>query len=270
MHMTWGRPSGWADVSPQLTSERVASTAYHVLVVDADCAARTSLTQDLRREDWRVTTATEFRDVKLALAGGDTVDLVILEIGRCRAEGFSLINELHRLTDAAVLLLVEPEDGVGGICGLEMGADDCVRHDVALRELRARMRNLITRTQVLRQARQPMAGAGGEELRFGDWRLETEQRRLVTAGGHGIKLTNAEQSLLLAFLGNPGRVLGREWLLEQISQRGLSSASRSVDVAVAQLRRKLGDDSRNPTLIVTVHGIGYRFCGAPLRQSAAR
>ncbi|HLN22521.1 MAG TPA: response regulator transcription factor, partial [Patescibacteria group bacterium] len=162
-----------------------------------------------------------------------------------------------RKTDAGVILLADCGGKLDGVCGLEMGADDCVSVPFNPRELRARVRNLVAKTRALRQMGSSISA--NSLVRFGGWEFDLDRRQLLSPQGEPARLTGGEFALLAALIANPGRVLSREWLLEQISSKGLASTSRSVDVCIAQLRRKLADDPRCPALIITVHGVGYRF-----------
>lgn len=233
-------------------------SAFHLLLIGDDTPAKRDLDGFLKGEGYRTALAQDRREAKALLAAGDEVDLVLLDIASCRNQGFSLIGELHSLANARLILIADQGDQMGCVCGLEMGADDCVYRPFHWRELRARIRNQVATTRALRQG-----GDKGEPkhqyLRFSGWTLSVERRTLTAPNGDLIKLTNGEFVLLAALAANPGQVISRDWLLDHISARGLSPTSRSVDVTVAQLRRKLGDDSKQPSLIITVHGVGYRL-----------
>ena len=104
--------------------------------------------------------------------------------------------------------------------------------------------------------------------------MDAERRELNSPEGDVIRLTGAETALLATLAVNSGKPLEREWLLERISRRDLAPSSRSIDVTIAQLRRKLGDDPRSPRFILTMHGVGYRFAAEAatefIRETGAR
>jgi DNA-binding response OmpR family regulator len=192
-----------------------------------------------------------------ALSADPSIDLVMLVSGCCLRVPGNLLGLLRARTEAGILLAAECPDS--GACALEQGADDWVSIMVNPRELTARLRNLAGKMDLIRS--RPRSDT--EALYFSGWRLDCDRRELIRPDGAQIRLTGAEAALLFTLATNAGRSLDREWLLDRISNRRLAPTSRSIDVTIAQLRRKLGDDPRRPRFIVTMHGIGYRFTADP-------
>jgi two-component system OmpR family response regulator len=149
-----------------------------------------------------------------------------------------------------VILLTALAEESDRVLGLEIGADDYLIKPFSPRELLARIR------AVLRRAPHQLAvhrDGGVRQYRFGGWTLEPGRRTLLDASGVLVSLTGGEYDLLVALARNPGRVLGRDQLLELTRGRAAQAFDRSVDVQMSRLRRKLGD----PDLIKTVRGGGY-------------
>lgn len=192
-----------------------------------------------------------------AVTADKDIDLVLLVTGCCLRAPGSLMQRLKERTDAGMMLAAECPDS--GVCALEQGADEWVPQSVNPRELLLRLRNLAARTKMLRQRTRPQM----EEIQFSGWRLDRERRELTSPDGESVHLTGVEAALLSTLAVNAGRPLDRDWLLQRICGRDLAPNSRSIDVTIAQLRRKLGDDPRHPRFIVTMHGKGYRFTADP-------
>jgi len=141
------------------------------------------------------------------------------------------------------------------IAALEIGADDYLVKPFDPQELALRISNLVARTK------------GGEvdgkapAFAFGGFRFDARNHALTDTEGRSVQLTPAEYSMLAAFAKAPGRVLSRDFLLDAITRGGDAPGERVVDVVVGRLRKKLGDDPRNPALIKTVTGFGYMLQG---------
>jgi DNA-binding response OmpR family regulator len=184
----------------------------------------------------------------LAEIGRTPVRLVVLDIGLPgEIDGFEVCRRLRARSNVPILILSARGDEIDRVAGLEAGADDYVPKPFSPRELVARVK------AILRRAPERAAGEHGETLTAGDVVLEHPSRS-VAAGGEPVKLTAREFDLLAALLAHPGVVLSRDRLLELVWGGAYPGGTRTVDVHVAQLRRKLG----RPDLIETVRGVGYR------------
>jgi DNA-binding response OmpR family regulator len=168
-------------------------------------------------------------------------------------DGLSLARRLRSRGSQPIIMLSARGEEVDRIVGLEVGADDYLAKPFNPRELLARIRAVLRRTQ----ARQT-ADATESELQFGPYHLDLVRHRL-TRDGHEIGLTTSEFELLKVFAQHPDRVLSRDFLLEQTKGYERDPFDRSIDVGVNRLRRKIEPDSTAPTYLRTVRGAGYLF-----------
>jgi two-component system OmpR family response regulator len=155
-----------------------------------------------------------------------------------------------------IIMLTAKGDDFDRVLGLEMGADDYLPKPFHGRELLARIKAVLRRSE---GARGSSAQGFPRFVSFGGWRLDTGKRELISADGVVVLLGSAEYELLMAFLTWPQVVLSREKLLAATHGRSAVISDRSIDIQVSRLRRKLGDDPRAPRIIKTVWGDGYLF-----------
>ncbi len=187
---------------------------------------------------------------------------VILDVMLPQMDGFAVLKELRRESDIPVLMLTARGEETDRIVGLEMGADDYLPKTFSSRELLARLRAVTRRCQ-LTESRSSAEAAAEQTLRFAE--LEIEQAsRTVRLHGELLTLTPLEYDLLAALANAAGRVLSRDRLLEAVSGRNYDVFDRSIDVHISSLRRKLGDNPREPRFIQTVRTAGYMFIAPPL------
>ena len=181
---------------------------------------------------------------------------VILDVMMPQMDGFEVLKRLRRESDIPVLMLTARGEETDRIVGLEMGADDYLPKTFSSRELLARLR-AVTR----RYSRSgPGAESAGENslLTFGDLQVDLSART-VRLGSEALSLTPIEYDLLTSLAKSSGRVLSRDQLLDAVAGRSYDVFDRSVDVHISSLRRKLGEDPRNPRFIQTVRTAGYMF-----------
>jgi DNA-binding response OmpR family regulator len=223
-----------------------------VLIVEDDPTLLSTLSYNLTREGYRVLTAADGESA-LALARQETtrLDLVILDIMLPGINGFQVLRQLRVDSDVPVLLLSARGEEQDKIDGLELGADDYIVKPFALRELLARVRAGVRRRAVP-SARPPAV------LYRGSLRIEPERRR-VTVGDRELQLRPKEFGLLVTLAMEPGRVFGRQDLLDAIWGQEIIVDERTVDVHISWLRAKLTDAGMPHGLIRTVYGAGYRF-----------
>lgn len=187
--------------------------------------------------------------VEMALA--EQWHAVILDLMLPGMDGFAVMKAIRRKSDVPVLMLTARGDEADRIVGLELGADDYLPKTFSTRELLARLR------AVTRRARSGAKREEGEpELVVGAIRINTGARTAVT-GDEVLALTPVEYDLLLALARACGRVRSREALIEDIRDRHYDVFDRSIDVHISALRKKLGDDAKNPRIIRTVRAAGY-------------
>ncbi len=175
------------------------------------------------------------------------IELVVLDIGLPGIDGFEVCRQIRSRTTVPLLMLTAREDEVDRVAGLEAGADDYVVKPFSPRELVARVKAILRRGSGAGRA------IGDDVLSAGDVTL-TRAARTVEVSGEAVDLTNREFDLLAALLSHPNVVLSRDRLLELVWGGSYPGGTRTVDVHVAQLRRKLGGTD----LIQTVHGVGYK------------
>ena len=173
-------------------------------------------------------------------------------------DGLALCRSLRETTRIPVILLTAMGEETDRIVGLEVGADDYVAKPFNPRELLARIKAVLRRAQSLPPDREPLPAG---TYRFDRWSLDTGKRELVDEAGVVTPLSSGEFRLLAALLERPGMVLSRDQLLDLTRGRGAAPFDRAVDNQVSRLRRKIERDPKNPALIATVWGGGYRFAG---------
>jgi two-component system torCAD operon response regulator TorR len=155
---------------------------------------------------------------------------------------------------AGIIILTSVADSLACILGLEMGADDVVERTRDPREVLARGKRLLTR---LAEVRDRDREGEHQEIHFSGWALDLEKREMLSPSGEALRLTRGEFELIAALAAHPGQVMSRDSLLDHVSHREWAPADRTVDVLVNRLRRKMGEDPKEPRHIVTVHGVGY-------------
>jgi len=230
------------------------SVTKHILVVDDEPAICRVIGEYLSEFDWRVSCAGD-GDAMRKILEREVVDLILLDVKLPVEDGMTLTRELRARSAIPIIMLTSRKDDVDRILGLELGADDYLTKPFNPRELLARIRAVLRRTQVT-----PIHGSDAENfqaLRFANWELDLRTRRLTSADGERIELTHAEFRLLNAFLSAPQRILTREQLLDLSHGHEDNVFDRSIDVQILRLRRKLEIDPSRPELIKTERGAGY-------------
>lgn len=232
------------------------SIPRHILVVDDDADLRQMVADYLNDYDLRVTGAADGAAMRDAIAH-EAVDLVLLDLKLPSEDGMNLARELRETSSVPIIMLTGRKDDVDRIMGLELGADDYLTKPFNLRELLARIRAILRRTQAHPVSH--VEGRVAQAFRFGGWELDLRSRRLTSNDGERVELTHAEFALLGAFLGAPERILSREQLLELSRGNDENVFDRSIDVQILRLRRKIESDPSRPRLIRTERGVGYFF-----------
>ncbi|MEJ8570251.1 response regulator [Microbaculum marinum] len=234
----------------------------HILVVDDHRDIRELVGRYLVKNGFRTTTAESSEDARKVLRSA-AIDLVVLDIMMPGEGGLSLCRYLRESTAVPVILLTAMAEETDRIVGLEIGADDYLTKPFNPRELLARIRSVLRRTQSLPPTREP---PGKGRYRFEGWMLDPARRELTGTDGVAVPLSTGEFRLLVAFLDRPGVVLSRDQLLDITRGREAAPFDRSIDNQVSRLRRKIEIDPRSPELIKTVWGGGYSFSGSVERE----
>jgi DNA-binding response OmpR family regulator len=223
-----------------------------ILVVDDERNIVELLRLYLEKEGWAVLAASDGEE-GLALHARHDPDLVILDLMLPKVDGFEVCRELRRRGDVPIVMLTARDDVVDSIVGLELGADDYVAKPFNPRALVARIKAIFRRTEA--------TGRGGRPIEVGALRIDP-RRREATVGARRLELRAREFDLLAALARDAGVVLTRDALLEGVWGTDFPGETRTVDVHVAEVRKKLGDDGPS---IETIRGLGYRLV-PPVRE----
>jgi len=224
--------------------------ASRVLVVDDEPKIRTLVRRYLESDGFTVREAGTGEEALAAVAAW-APDVVILDVRLPGMDGFAVLAELRRRSEAYVLMLTARAEEVDTLLGLSLGADDYVTKPFSPREVAARVKTL------LRRGRRPEAG---DVIDVGDLHIDLG-RRTVRRGEAAVELSTLELDLLAALASSPGRVFTRRQLLERVWGWDFFGDERVVDVHIRNLRRALGDDAADPAVIATVRGVGYKLVG---------
>ena len=220
-----------------------------ILIVDDEPEIVRGLEDNLRFEGYETSTAADGREA-LAVAAREAPDLILLDIMMPGISGWDVCRDLRgRGIDVPIIMLTARGEEADRVRGLELGADDYITKPFSLRELLARVRAVL---------RRPGPRHKVEEFAFGDVRVRLRGRQTFRRG-HEVPLTRKEFDLLVYLLEHRGEVITRDRLLEDVWGYERFPTTRTVDTHILRLRRKFEDDPERPTLILTVHGQGYKL-----------
>lgn len=233
---------------PTMQAEKNATSI--VYIEDDEKLARLTA-RYLESHQIRVTLAVEPRE-GIAAVLRERPDLVLLDLMLPEIDGFEVCRKLRARVDMPIIMVTARGEEADRVMGLEGGADDYIPKPFSARELLARIRANVRRARGLARP--------GAERQLVTGALAIDQAtRSATFGGADLSLTTYEFDLLYALAERAGRVLTREQLMDLVRGCIDEAFDRSIDVHISHLRKKLGDDSRNPRIIKTVRGIGYVF-----------
>lgn len=239
--------------------------AQHILIVEDDRITRMRLAAYLREQGHRVSEA-EDADAMEHIITMDPPELLLVDINLDGKDGLTITREQRANSRVGIILLTARNDQVDKIVGLEMGADDYVTKPFDRRELAARVKNLLARINDI-----GLAPEGPPAIsKFGPWCFDRIRRRLVSQA-RVEPLTSIEFGILKALMDHPGVTLSRARIAKISGREHQHSNTRTIDVVVGRLRKKIEDDPARPEWILTVHGEGYRFVppAAPSETSAS-
>ena len=230
----------------------MAAETTTVLVVEDEDSFVEALTVGLRREGFRVQVA---RDGAQALDLFDALepDLILLDVMLPKVSGIDVCRRIRQTSKVPIIMVTAKGSEIDTVVGLEVGADDYVTKPYRLRELVARMRAVLRRAPLDRDAL-----GSGEVLEVGDVRLDPE-RHEVTIRGTQVALPLKEFELLELLLEHAGRVLTRDTLIDRVWGADYVGDTKTLDVHVKRLRSKVEDDPSSPSRIVTIRGLGYKY-----------
>ena len=224
-----------------------------ILLVDDEDAVQKLLTYPLEQEGFRVLQARDGQEA-LERFENETVDLVVLDLMLPAVDGLDVCKRLRTQSSVPIIMLTARDDELDKVVGLELGADDYITKPFSIREFRSRVRALLRRSAIgVDTGRDELIALDGVEI--------DAARRTVHRDGEQVTLTYVEFELLRAMASSPGRVFTRQALLESLWGNSAYREPRTIDVHVRHLREKLEADPRDPQLILTVRGVGYRSKG---------
>jgi two-component system alkaline phosphatase synthesis response regulator PhoP len=226
-----------------------------ILVVDDEPRIVEIARDYLKQAGFRVVTAGD-GEMALALARSERPNLIVLDLMLPGIDGYDVTRILRRdslLAKTPIIMLTARVEETDKLVGLELGADDYLTKPFSPRELVARVRAVLRRTE------------GGEApasvLRFGDLLIDLD-RRSVSLHGRAVELTATEFDLLRVLAEAPGRPFTRGQLVERVYDVSYAGYDRTVDAHIKNLRRKIEDDPHEPRYIVTIYGVGYKWTEA--------
>ena len=229
--------------------------SQNILIVEDEASIREPLVKYFENNQFRVKAVANAAEAR-ALLAAHAFDLVISDIMMPGEDGLSLCRHIRSTSNLPVILLTARTEELDRILGLEVGADDYVLKPFSPRELLARVKAVVRRTNSLPPKQTSPETAA---YAFGDWVLKTGERELVDADGLSVPLSSGEYTLLLTLVERPKLVLTRDQLLDLTQGREAGVFDRSIDNQISRLRRKIEEDPKTPKYIKTVWGGGYSF-----------
>ncbi len=232
----------------------------NILVVDDDKNLLEVLKYNLLNESYNVITAEDGIQA-VEIARREKPDIVILDVMLPGIDGLDVCRILRKETSVPILMLTAKTEEVDKVVGLELGADDYITKPFSVRELLARLRAMLRRSQMMEQQQVPTPAHENVDspvLRAGDLEINTVGHQVFRQGVE-LKLSPKEFDLLLFLMRHSGYVFSRERLVETVWGYDYTGTERTVDVRL--LRRKIEEDPDNPMHLQTVHGVGYKFEG---------
>ncbi len=226
-----------------------------ILAVEDDRSIAKLLHTYLEREGYAVSDSDTVAAMRRTVESTQ-VDLVLLDVGLPDEDGWSALKWLRARSDVPIIMLTGKNETIDKVIGLELGADDYLSKPFEFRELLARIRTILRRTE---KAAIQVEAPADEKISFAGWVLDPTSQLVKSDDGDLLHLTQAEYRILALLVRNPGRVIVRDDLMSAAAGRDWDPMDRSIDVHVSNLRKKLDLDPDLPSLIRTVRGAGYMF-----------
>ena len=223
-----------------------------ILLVDDELSVQKLLAFPLRREGYDVVSALDGQEA-LDRLNDTAFDLVVLDLMLPNVDGFEVCRQVRSRSSVPIIMLTAKTEEIDKVLGLELGADDYITKPFSVREFRSRVKAVLRRAALSKSDE-----AARVPLEDGDLRIDFD-KRAVTLAGEPVRLTYVEFEILTTLARNPGRVYNRTILLERVWGDASYRDPRTVDVHIRHLREKLERDAKNPELIQTVRGVGYRY-----------
>lgn len=228
--------------------------AEKILVVEDEITLSETLVYNLERQGYDVIAAMDGHEA-LRLARSQNPDLILLDLMLPGVDGLEITRKLRKESSIPILILTAQGEEIDRVLGLELGADDYIPKPFSMRELLARVKAILRRIQLDQTGEK---NAQQTQLVFNNLVIN-DRKHEVVLDEEPLKLKPKEYDLLLYLCKNVGQVLTRSIILEQVWGWDFSGGTRTVDVHIRWLREKIEADPTNPTRIITVHGVGYRF-----------
>ena len=226
-----------------------------VLLVEDEESITVPLREALAREGFDASVARTAAEA-LELARGVEPDVVLLDVMLPDGSGFDVCRELRRESRVPIIMVTARGDEADRIVGLELGADDYVTKPFSAREVAARIRAVLRRAEA-----EPAPAEPEGAIEVGELRVEPA-RRIASLAGRPLELSRKEFDVLALLAREAGRVVSRERLLEEVWDTTWFGSTKTLDVHVSALRRKLGDDAGDPRYLHTVRGVGFRLASS--------
>jgi two-component system OmpR family response regulator len=226
-----------------------------ILIVEDDKPLLDVLKYQLGKEGYNVVTSLDGSQ-GLEVARSSRPDVILLDIMLPKMDGFEVCRVLRKEMTVPILMLTAKDSEIDKIVGLEIGADDYLTKPFSMRELVARIRAMLRRSEMV----ETKPTGQGRPIKVGDIEIDTARRR-VSVSGSALKLTAKEFDLLLFLAENKGIVFSREQLLDRVWGYDYPGDTRTVDVHVRWLREKIETDPGKPRYLITVRGVGYKLEG---------
>jgi DNA-binding response OmpR family regulator len=234
-----------------------AKNQSSVLIVEDEPASLNLLASYFTAENYIVYKASSSHQAE-KLFSEKVIDIILMDIKIPGRTGLELTREFRSRSGVGIILVTQKNDDIDKIVGLELGADDYVTKPYNPRELTVRVRNLLERVKYRSNPGNSNFG-DVKTAQFGDWTLFTGKRVLRNKAGDQARLTEGEFQLISTLIQHAGTVLNRDQIMNHMKHRDWFPTDRTIDVMIARIRKKLGDDRTNPKYINTAHGTGYIF-----------
>lgn len=227
---------------------------YTILIVEDDIEIIDLLTIHMKDLNANVHVADNGR-LGLKKAMEFDYDLILLDLSIPELSGIEVCKELRKTKNTPIIMVTAKSEEIDKVLGLEIGADDYITKPFSVRELKARAKAVMRRTDI---SNKKTENASSNEMVFGDLIINVEMRR-VTLNGHKVELSPKEFDLLILLASHPGRSYSRSELLDVVWGYNFSGYEHTVNSHVNRLRAKIEPDMSNPLYVLTTWGIGYRF-----------
>ncbi len=235
------------------------ANSVHILIVDDDAQVRRLLRRCFEEENYRVSEAASGRDARNHPL--TEIDLVTLDLSLGDESGLETARHIRARSEVPIIMVTGKGETIDRVIGLELGADDYITKPFHVREVLARVRSVIRRTQGSSGAATSpqQVSDSANTWRFEGWEVDFARLEVRSSEGRPCELTTGELRLLEVFVKHANRVLSRDQLMDLLRGADWSPLDRSIDNQVARLRKKIEPDPQNPQFIKTVRNAGYKF-----------